>query len=315
MPWTEIRDTFFNNNNEDDDATQRESRSTVVLVAADHAVKIYQNHDPEHANELAVSNKLNELAAENLTHVFNFVSGYILSMDLPPYVQLKPLSVYVPSKRGYMNILAHHYVYVFSQPIQFAFEKLPDEPKLNEDFYFEILIGIYYARKRFKFCHSDIHEGNLMYNWTAKKATRSYRIGDFFVTIHNTHVEPKLVDYGKSVADPSYEDVLWKEERFKKFWNKSDIYHLSLIISHRVNLTERFRKFLEGEVMPKFRSAMYATRLEKDSAANDKNIEDILLAYFGASEHVNCLVCGRVAEYQAVGNKYFCGEGCRGEYE
>lgn len=309
MTWNEIQETFFDK----DESTQDDSS---VLLSEDHAVKIIQNHDPQLSNELSVSAKLNELSRENLTNVFNFTSGYILSTELPPHIQMKPLSFYVSEQRNYVDIPAHHYVYVFSQKILHAFETLPDEPKINEDFYFEILIGLYYARQKFKFSHWDIHTGNLMYNWKEKKASRTYKIGgQFFVTIRDTHIEPKLVDYGKSVADLAYTDDQWKEQKWRKFWNKSDIYHLSLIISHRVNLSERFRQFLERNILPKFRSSMYATKLEKDSAANHKNIEDILLAFFGENETVHCMVCDQQAEYQAkVGNLYFCGEGCLRKY-
>jgi hypothetical protein len=53
-----------------------------------------------------------------------------------------------------------HYVYLFMTPFESSFSDLPDETQGNEDFFFEILTGLYYARKAFSFCHWDIHEGH-----------------------------------------------------------------------------------------------------------------------------------------------------------
>jgi hypothetical protein len=100
------------------------------------------------------------------------------------------------------------------------------------------------------------------------------------VTIEDSNIEPKLIDYGKSVIDKEYTDTRWREPRFKKMWNKSDIYHLSLIFSHRQNLTTKFRDFLDVVVLPSYRASMYATKKEKDSASNYQNIADFLKIYF-----------------------------------
>ena len=70
-----------------------------------------------------------------------------------------------------------------------------------------------------------------------------------------------------------YTDTKWKDMRFKKMWNKSDIYH---IFSHREHLSERFRRFREQEVLPKYRAS---ARLEADSDSNYQNIEALLDAY------------------------------------
>ena len=243
-----------------------------VFSTLDFAVKVIPSTDRTLSNELAVSKKLNLLSEENTTQVFSYSYGYILSMDFPSQLGEDLES----QEDGY-------YVYLFMQPIEFGFADLPDEPKVNEDFYFEVLIALYYARKRFKFTHWDIHAKQLMFNKREESATRSYNIGGkFFVTIEDTKIQPKLIDYGKSALDETYSDDDWREPRFKKMWNKSDIYHLSLIFSHRENLSPKLRDFLDKIVLPMYRSSMYATQLERDSAANHKNIEELLWIYFHA---------------------------------
>ena len=235
----------------------------------DYAVKVIPSDSPSLANELKVSNALNSLL--NQTKAFVFTNGYILSPDLPPdYVEL---DLEKPENLG-------HFVHLFMENIDFNFGDLADEPKVNEDFYFEILIGLYYARKRFNFTHWDIHEGQLMFNELFEKTTRRYRIGDFYVTIANSDIEPKLIDYGKSMIAPEYDDSQAQNPQYKKMWNKSDIYHLSRIFSQRQNLSPKFRDFLDRVVLPAYRSSMYATRPEKDSANNYQNIEDLLRIYF-----------------------------------
>lgn len=233
-------------------------------LTRDYALKVFSSEDTELSNELLVSGALNTLIPE--TSGFVFTHGYILSPDIPP------------DYKGKKD--ARHFVYLFSDKVEFDFDELPDEPKINENFYFEILIALYYARKRFNFVHWDIHSGQLMYNQLSEKTTRAYKIDDFFVNIADSDIEPKLVDYGKSMVASEYTDERWREPQFKKMWNKSDIYHLSLIFSHRNNLSSKFRDFLQGIVLPMYKSSMYATRLEKDSGANYKNIENLLRIYF-----------------------------------
>ena len=263
----------------------RLSPKSMVLLSHDHAVKILQDSDPDLSNELLVTGKLNELAS--LTTVFVHCSGYVLSLELPPDVpRLETISIYEPG-HGYVDLPASHYVYAFFRRVQHPFDALPDEPKINEDFFFEILIGIYHARKAFNFVHWDIHAHNLMFNKT-KRTSRTYQISTtFFVTIRDTNIEPKLIDYGKSAVDAEYSDNRWKESRFKKFWNKSDVYHLALIFSHRQNLFPKFKTFLQDKVLGPFANTMYARRLENDSASNHVNIEALLQAYFGVQTKID----------------------------
>jgi hypothetical protein len=156
----------------------------------------------------------------------------------------------------------------------------------------------------------NIHEQNLMFNVSKFKKSRAYKISDFYVTVQDTVIEPKLIDYGKSVMDETYSDDKWREGRFKKMWNKSDVYHLSLIFSHRRNLSDKFRQFLERDVLPNYLSSMYARKLENDSAANYQNVESLLRLYFGAEQTFVCTVCRQDADYKDV-NAFFCGQACQ----
>jgi hypothetical protein len=307
MRWGEIESTF-DVIVDDEELTQSVARS-VVLVSEDHAIKILQDSDPDLVNELRVGNALNKLSRENLTHVFGFTHGYVLSFDLPPHVSLARISLNVPG-RGYVDVSAHHYVYMFLDLHSHSFADLPDDPKINEDYYFEMLIGIYYARMHCKFSHHDVHTGNLMFRVAGKKHTRTYKIADFYVSIQKSDVEPKLIDFGKSVVDSNYSDEKWKDPAFKRFWDKSDVLHLSVIFERR-NLSDRFRQFLSDEVFPKYASSRYATKLEFDSAANFKNIENLLEKYFGRNQTVDCMVCNAKANYRIGSMLFFCGEPCR----
>lgn len=271
-----------------------------VFVSEDYAVKIsplFSKQAKDLSNEARMLNLLNELGTR--TQIFAHGYGFILSKEHP---LLSNAST------------EDYYAYLFSEKIGAVFRELPDEPKINEDFYFEVLIGIYYARKAFNFTHYDIHEGNLMFNRLEKPTVRTYRIGEtFFVTIRDSGIAPKLIDYGKSAADPSYSDERWNELRFnelrfKKFWNKSDIYHLSWIFLGRTNLSDRFREFLK-RVTDEYQNSQYARQLDKDSAANFGNIEQLLKDYFG--ETVNCVMCeNRLAQF-TDGTHPFCGNACR----
>ena len=174
LPWIEIDKRF----------EFIRALSNNVFATLDFAVKVIPSSDRTLSNELAVSKKLNLLSEENATQVFSYSYGYILSMDFP-----SQLGEDAESQED------RHYVYLFMQPIEFNFADLPDEPKVNEDFYFEVLIALYYARKRFKFTHWDIHAKQLMFNKSKEGATRSYSIGGkFFVTIEETKIQPKLID-------------------------------------------------------------------------------------------------------------------------
>jgi CRISPR/Cas system-associated protein endoribonuclease Cas2 len=73
-------------------------------------------------------------------------------------------------------------------------------------------------------------------------------------------------------------------------WNKSDLYHISLIFSHRQHLSDKFRSFLQDDGLPVYMSSMYATKLESDSAANYENIEKLLHIYFDGQK-VECVQC------------------------
>ena len=291
------------------------SPKSMVFLSHDHAVKILQDSDPDLSNELFVASKLNELAS--LTTVFVHCSGYVLSLELPPDVPcLETISIYEPG-HGYVDLPASHYIYAFFRRVQHPFDALPDEPKINEDFFFEILIGIYHARKAFNFVHWDIHARNLMFNKTTKRTSRTYQISaTFFVTIQDTNIEPKLIDYGKSAVDVEYSDNRWKESRFKKFWNKSDLYHLALIFSHQQNLSPKFKTFLQDKVLGPFANTMYARRLENDSASNHGIIEALLQEYFGAQTTIDCLVCKGPADYKEINNsfQYFCGVSCQAQF-
>jgi hypothetical protein len=255
----------------------------------------YCQIDKHLPNEISVSNQL--IALFKHTQIFQFTYGYILCTELPPNI--------TPFDQDF------GYIYLVSELIDQTFDALPDEPKTNEDFYFEILIGIYFARKLLKFTHWDIHTGNLMFNELEEPTTRVHQISNgFYVVIKNSAIQPKLIDYGKSAIEPTYTDAQWKETRFRKMWNKSDLYHISLIFSHRQNLSDKFRTFLQEHVLSIYRSSMYATKLESDSAANYENIEKLLHLYFD-SQKVECVqCCVKQAEYHD-GKGVFCGETCQ----
>ena len=150
-----------------------------VFATLDFAVKVIPSTDRTLSNELAVSKKLNLLSEENTTQVFSYSYGYVLSMDFPSQLRNRQKS----QEDG-------HYIYLFMEPIEFEFADLPDEPKINEDFYFEVLIALYYARKRFKFTHWDIHAKQLMFNKSEESVTRSYNIGGKFFVHHRRHQNP-----------------------------------------------------------------------------------------------------------------------------
>jgi hypothetical protein len=270
----------------------------VFAAENDYAVKIIAKSDKHLSNEIAVCNQL--IALFKHTQIFQYTYGYILCMDLPSDV--------APFDQDF------GYIYLFSELIDQPFDKLPDEDKTNEDFYFEILIGLYYARKLLKFTHWDIHDGNLMFNTLEEPTTRVYPISNgFYVAIKNSTIMAKLIDYGKSAIEPTYTDAQWKETRFRKMWNKSDLYHISLIFSHRQHLSDKFREFLQEDVLPVYRSSMYATKLESDSAANFENIEKLLHLYFDGQK-VECVQCYiKQAEYHD-GKSVFCGEACQIRY-
>ena len=318
MSWPEIEATFqprkvpaFAANN--------------VLLSDDYAIKVLHSTDPHLQNELHVMGKLNDMVGRTL--VFGHAYGTIFSPDSPwsssfseqqqhgddiestatdqgdmcddnnndetPSTHLVVGSQHIPG--------GGHYVYLFMEPIQSNFSDLPDEPQVNEDFFFEVLIALCYARKAFSFCHWDIHPGQLMFNTLHEEQLRCYQIGDnsndqskssnaFYVSIRS-HIQPKLVDFGKSVVDEtgitteelmqlhnSGDTTRWRSH--PKLWNKSDIYHLALLFSHRENLSVEFRSFLEETVLPMYKSSMYATRPQKDCSTNYANIEELLRLFY-----------------------------------
>ena len=75
-------------------------------------------------------------------------------------------------------------------------------------------------------------------------------------------------------------------------------------------LSERFRTFLERDVLPTYASSRYAKKLEQDSAANHGNIERLLASYFGLQQRVQCMVCTAEARYMDTEGVY-CGAACK----
>jgi hypothetical protein len=250
-----------------------------VLSSEDYAIKVLHSSSPDFTNELRVMNKLNTLCSE--TSIFGHAYGYILSPDPPRRFQ---------NNDDEWTQTRGHYAYLLMEPFEFNFFDLPDEPKANEDFFFEILIGLYYARKAYSFCHWDIHQRQLMFNTYEVEQTRSYRIGAdsdaFYVTISSC-IDPKLVDFGKSAINETgitTEELkhcaLWKDPRHFKLWNKSDIYHLALIFAQRDNLSLKFRTFLDDCVLPTYATSMYAKTFQSDCSTNYANIEELLRVFF-----------------------------------
>jgi hypothetical protein len=309
MSWPEIAATF------------RPLRSLAdnVFLTEDYAVKVFHSTSPQLQNELRVMTKLNKVVGPTL--IFGHAYGTILSPDAPwgdfdnnddaddvestatDYADDNNEKT-VGSQHTLSNqqdiVGGGHYVYLFMTPFESNFSDLPDEPQVNEDFFFEILIGLYYARKAFSFCHWDIHEGQLMFNTLEEEQLRCYKIGDdsdkdnngekgdnvFYVSIRS-RIEPKLVDFGKSVIDETavtteelmqQNSDIWRSH--PKLWNKSDIYHLALLFSHRENLSLAFRQFLEETVLPMYKSSMYATSPQKDASTNYTNIEELLRLWY-----------------------------------
>jgi hypothetical protein len=290
MSWPEIAATF------------RPLRSLAdnVLLTEDYAVKVLHSTDPQLQNELRVMTKLNKIVGPTL--IFGHAYGTILSPDAPwgdfhnndvndnddvestatDYADdnQDETSSKQLTQTSNQQTFGGHYVYLFMTPFESDFSDLPDEPQANEDFFFEILIGLYYARKAFSFCHWDIHDGQLMFNTLAEEQLRCYKIGEddkgnvFYVSIRS-RIEPKLVDFGKSVIAETA-----GENSDPKLWNKSDIYHLALLFSHHENLSEAFRQFLEETVLPAYKSSMYATRPQKDCSTNYANIEELLRTWY-----------------------------------
>jgi hypothetical protein len=288
MSWPEIEATF-------------RPLTTVaenVLLSEDYAIKVLHSTSPQLQNELHVMSKLNEMTGKTL--LFGHAYGTILSPDSPwQYEDDIESTTMDYGDDGNNEISTNqpipgggHYVYLFMEPIESNFSELLDEPKVNEDFFFEILIGLYYARKAFSFCHWDIHDGQLMFNTLDEEQLRCYKIGDddkgniFYVSVRS-RIEPKLVDVGKSVLDETGitteelmmgDDACWNDH--PKLWNKSDIYHLALIFSHRENLSIEFRQFLEEKVLAVYKSSMYATSPQQDSSTNYINIEELLRLFY-----------------------------------
>jgi hypothetical protein len=291
MSWPEIEATF----------QPLRTVADNVLLSEDYAIKVFHSTSPQLQNELHVMSKLNEMTGKTL--LFGHAYGTILSPDSPWQFGEDDIESTTIDSAG-DEILSSprivgggHYVYLFMEPIESNFSDLPDEPKVNEDFFFEILIGLYYARKAFSFCHWDIHDGQLMFNTLGEEKLRCYKIGDdnkdhfwggdnvFYVSIRS-RIQPKLIDFGKSVVDETgitTEELMgdvWKDPKHAKLWNKSDIYHLALLFSHRENLSPEFRHFLEEIVLPTYKSSMYATKLEKDSSVNYAHIEELLRLFY-----------------------------------
>lgn len=232
-----------------------------------YAVKIIPMSKKELSNEMSVSLQLNDILKQDSPQIFGYSYGYITSQELPPGINV------ASDNKGY--------VYLFSKPIRYTFDKdLPNDPKINEEFYFEILIGLYYIRKTIPFTHYDVHSGQLMFNYLDKHTLRKYKINNALVVSIRSNFEPKLIDYDRAMIGPKYTDdnlIL-----AKKMWDKSDILHLSRIFIYR-NITKKFENFLQQNVIHTY-GELYPTKPGYDSGAKFENIEALLQTYFGKSK-------------------------------
>lgn len=276
-PWEVIEDEY-SPIQQVDKRVFRSAQSNVILKIV----------DAEKAdNEIRVSNFLNNLATK--TTVFSHTYGHILSNSLPPTV--KPFAL--------------TYCYIVMDNIDYAFKDLEDEPDKNEFFFWSILIGLYHARKEAPFNHHDIHTGNLMFNRLVTSESKTYIIeNDFPVQFNNVTIEPKLVDYGKSVL---VHDKKKDWRNYKRIWDSSDVYHLSRIFTERT-INSAFRKFLKEEIEQVL--TPYPREVGKDSGANYQMIVDLLRLYF-ANQPVQCSMCSvQPAKYKDP-KAVYCSKECQ----
>ena len=249
----------------------------LVLLSPQYAIKVFQNTAEDVYSELLVGDALNELM-ENTGHaLFSKTAGYIISKELPPGMTLRPFSG--SDEFGELfDLEPDCYIYVFIERVAMPFKSLPDEPRVNENAFFELLLGIYYARRELCFVHYDIHEGNIMFDVSENATDHVYKLGGGKCLTIRSAITPKLIDFGKSVLDPEYAGQGTLE--YKRFWNKSDVDHLASLFQERSNNGVAFGGFLE-EVRRMYGDSRYATRLGSDHAANHKGVLNLILSYFG----------------------------------
>ena len=191
-----------------------------------------------------------------------------------------------------------------------SFEDLPDEPEINEDFFFEILAALYVARKEIGFTHNDIHGDNIMFDRLEGDTERVYSIGDTRKMCFRNSIQPRLIDYGKSAVlgrqPPNPKARPQETELFKK----SDIGNLTALFLHR-KASDSFKGFLE-KTFNTYQRARISSTFENDSAFNYTNIEDLLVEFFG-EELEKCNRCPKRAKYheQKLGGRAFCSLECQ----
>lgn len=266
MPWGEIFLRYFDTskpfrviNN------TRKEYGSAVLIASNYAIKVMRIDDPDVEGEIQVGYTLTSLLKDK-TPIFNATYGYILSTpELPPNV--------IPMKPTLSP--THHLVYVFLEQSDFSFDKLSDNPKTNQDFYFEVLIGLYFARQALKFSHRDIQTDNLMFQQLPAPTTRKYNLDRGLVIEITSDIVPKVIDFGQAVMDVDYQDGV-DDEEYKQFWDLSDVRELSLVFRNRKG-TNKFKQLVNDtfnkiELKPRRRGV--------DSAANTQIIVDLLKAFY-----------------------------------
>lgn len=288
-------------------SSEEDTEHTYVYKSGDYAVKVFQNTDPLIDKELRVGSKLNHMVGT--TEIFVRTYGYLLSTEHPPMGTIKPY------KDANDVVIPHtHYIYVFLSSVESPLDNVDDDQV--ENMYFQFLIGLYHARRKLKFCHHDVHKGNLMFD-PINKTSFVYQISPgFTVMLTNVEIQAKLIDYGKSVADERYTDDQWQIPKYRPFWNKSDIYDLSVTFLHEFEdvITPRFEQFLR-HTMNRFRAShrlISTDKIQNDSSANYQNIETLLREYFPPVTALRCDICGAVnAEFTDVNGGLYCGLTCQ----
>ncbi len=274
-----------------------QDRHVIVLRSVDYAVKIVRNDNPTIAAELRVGDFINQVSRDTQTNLFSHTEGYVLSNELPPGFTLGEND----------NWDGSFYLYIFTSLIEFPFSDFPDDADANEAFYLSMLVALYYARRAGNFVHHDIHEKNLMFNEHDAPALHTYRIDDDTFFSITSKYDPKLIDFGKSVMDPNYRGT--GEMQYKRFWDKSDISHLTSIFLDR-EATLEFRAFLE-RVHSAFFESRYAKKLSLDSGARADLVKELLLRCEShVSKTIDCRVCGNVAQAVVGETHFFCGVKC-----
>jgi hypothetical protein len=303
-----IRDFGLDHEVRLDNVQPGKTSRVAVLGTDDYAVKIIANTDPGVAHELDVAAFIQRVAQIDHLQMFGTLHGTILCQTLPFATKL------VKDRPDQAD--PSYYIYMFMTRVEHTFEELPNDPKINEDFYFQILIGLYHARRRGNFVHHDMHTGNLVYD-TTEPTKLAFKIeDDFFFEIKNCTVSPKLIDFGKAVYDPTYQgrgSQAYNMEH-KRFWDQSDIQHLSQIFINRSG-TPQFKALLRY-ANDLYQQARYAVRFENDSGANYAGIKELLQRYTANIQPtIECYMCGAAEASYAVGSTaFFCSEECHDNY-